>query len=235
VNVSANGKRFASTNPSDRMYSVVDLDSGTLRRWRYERNDSEGAICLSPDGKTVFAGTHGGIVHVWEAETGKKICDFDHVKPVRMLRCSSDGRRLMSGSGTSLRTWDLTTRLFLNEYFVDLAAFDTSARLLATACSEYDYLRLANVDTGKEIRAIYARGHKVSSVALSPDGKWLVSGGGDKTIRMWDVESGKEIRRYVGHDSVVQRLAYAPNGHTFASQGRDGIVLIWDATPRPAE
>jgi WD40 repeat protein len=47
-------------------------------------------------------------------------------------------------------------------------------------------------------------------VAFSPDGKLAVSGGYDKTVRVWEVASGRELHCFSGHDGYVLSVAFAP-------------------------
>ena len=47
----------------------------------------------------------------------------------------------------------------------------------------------------------------VTSVAISSDSKYIVSGSGDKTIKIWDIESGKEIKTLNGHSEGVYSVA----------------------------
>jgi WD40 repeat protein len=47
----------------------------------------------------------------------------------------------------------------------------------------------------------------VHSVAFSPDGKTLVSGSADRTIKLWNVASGKELRTLIGHSDSVNSVA----------------------------
>ncbi len=62
-------------------------------------------------------------------------------------------------------------------------------------------------------------GHRraIRSVAFSPDGRWLVSGAKDNTIKIWDVATGRLLRTLYGHGSPVNALAVSPDGKLLAS------------------
>jgi WD40 repeat protein len=74
-------------------------------------------------------------------------------------------------------------------------------------------------------------GHKgsVRSVAVSPDGNYIVSGSGDKTIRVWDAETGEMIGRPLeGHEGGVTCVAFFPDGKRIASGSEDGTIRVWN-------
>jgi WD40 repeat protein len=74
------------------------------------------------------------------------------------------------------------------------------------------------------------RGHtnEVVAIAVTPDGKTLVSGSLDRTIRLWDLATGKERATFRGHATSILSLALAADGRTLASAGSDGAIKVWD-------
>ncbi|KAJ7843919.1 WD40-repeat-containing domain protein [Mycena olivaceomarginata] len=70
----------------------------------------------------------------------------------------------------------------------------------------------------------------VLSVAFSREGACVVSGSGDKTMRIWDVTMGAKMTKMEGHSDGVLSVAFSPDGARIVSGSRDKTVRIWDAT-----
>jgi WD40 repeat protein len=68
----------------------------------------------------------------------------------------------------------------------------------------------------------------VKGLAFSPDGRHILSGSNDKTVRLWDVASGKELTRLDGHTEGVSNVCFSPDGHFAASGSWDHTVRLWD-------
>ena len=71
-----------------------------------------------------------------------------------------------------------------------------------------------------------------TSIVFSPDGKILVSGSYDATIRLWDIATGEQLHTLEGHTYSITSVAVSPNGSIIASGSFDGTVLLW-AFPLP--
>ena len=77
---------------------------------------------------------------------------------------------------------------------------------------------------------VFENGHTsaVTALAFTADGRWIASGGQDKTIRIWEIATGREQRILTGHTNAITALAFSPNGQELASSSEDGTVRMWD-------
>ena len=156
---------LVSDRGDDKGVTVWDLASGKERH----RLPGAGAdMVLAPDGKSVLI--NDGLLQRWDLATGKPLWpetfEQGHAGEVLSLAFSADGKQLASSSadGTA-RLWDLATGKPLQVWR------NHTPRLT---------LNLPEAMGG------------ATAVALSPDGRWLVSGGSDYQAKVMDVRTGKE-------------------------------------------
>ena len=70
----------------------------------------------------------------------------------------------------------------------------------------------------------------VWSVACSPDGRHIISGSYDRTVRIWDAGTGIAVGDPLkGHTDAVRSVAYSPDGRHIVSGSSDRTIRIWDA------
>ncbi len=105
-------------------------------------------------------------------------------------------------------------------------AYSSNESYLAVASGKAIHLFDATTRTLRRI----LRGHEsyVTSVEFSDDGKYVVSGSGDKTVCVWDVERGELRQRLTGHEGDVNSVGFNDNGKHVVSGSSDTTVSVWD-------
>ncbi|MHC4827615.1 MAG: protein kinase domain-containing protein, partial [Planctomycetota bacterium] len=85
-------------------------------------------------------------------------------------------------------------------------------------------------------RTLVGHRREVSSVAISPDGRRIVTGSEDKTAKVWDATTSQELLTLEGHDGYVLSVAFSPDGQRIVTGGgpwgkgkHPGEVNVWDA------
>jgi WD40 repeat protein/tRNA A-37 threonylcarbamoyl transferase component Bud32 len=198
---------------------------------------------VSPDGRRILSGS--GEMILWDRETTQPIRRFKgHNDRTMTLAISPDGRRALSGgSDKVVRLWDLESGDLSREFhghteWVFSVAFSPDGRLAYSTSGGFDdgawrdgtdsAIRVWDVETGQEVRKL--EGHKgiVWRVALSPDGRHVLSGGSDKASILWDAKTGAEIRRFRGHTARVDWVDFLPDGRRAVSCGDDRTIRLWD-------
>jgi len=86
-----------------------------------------------------------------------------------------------------------------------------------------------DIATGETYKQLQGHLGRIVAIDFSPDGKRLVSGSFDSTVRIWDIESGKEIRQLVGHTGQLSSVMFSPDGKRVITGADDGTVRIWNS------
>lgn len=70
----------------------------------------------------------------------------------------------------------------------------------------------------------------VTSLAFSPDGKWLASGSEDSVVRLWSLEEERrEVKQFTGHRGVISSIAFSPDSRSLASAAlEDNVIRVWN-------
>jgi WD40 repeat protein len=160
-----------------------------------------------------------------------------HEGPVRVVRFTPDGTKLVSGSGYpygdgTIRVWDVKTgkellKIKAHQGNVDNLVLSKDGKLALSASGDKT-AKLWNLETGKLVKSFEGHEKYVTGLALSPDGTTVATGSGDTHIRFFSIETGKEVKKLEGHTGDVRCLAFADEGKTLLSSATDGTVRLWD-------
>jgi WD40 repeat protein/S1-C subfamily serine protease len=197
---------------------------------------------ISPDGGRILSGGADRMVILWDRKTGREIRRFGPAGG-RVLSAlfSPDGRRAFTaGEDKLIRIWDLETGKLLRELkghdeWVFSLAVSPDGRFVYSTSGGPDIwrdgkdsaIRIWETETGREVRKLEGHKGRVLSVAVSPDGRQVLTGG-DTTVILWDATSGKIIRRFSGHTSLLSRVSFLPDGKGAVSSSFDKTIRLWD-------
>merc|ERR550537_1757928 len=88
----------------------------------------------------------------------------------------------------------------------------------------------ADMDGGVGYARKSLNGHSepVSSVVMSSDGQFGLSGSWDKTMRLWDLNTGASVRTFQGHGKDVHSVAFSGDNRQIVSGSRDKTIKLWN-------
>lgn len=206
---------------SDGRHIASGSGDRTIRLWDIQENqciltlaieDGVTTVAISPDNRFVAAGSLDKSVRIWDTQTGVLVerteGEQGHKDSVYSVAFSPDGRNLVSGSlDKTIKMWELNNAGFYN--------------------------RAGNQPkSGKCVKTF--EGHKdfVLSVALTPDGQWVMSGSKDRGVQFWDPATGQAQLMLQGHKNSgksqsTPALARAKSADKFDSHLRRPIALWW--------
>jgi WD40 repeat protein len=189
----------------------------------------------------------------WEWRYVRRLCDNDlltlrgHTASVVSVAFSPDGRRLASVSGEwftsgpgEVKLWDANTGQLLwsrveNTGAMMGVAFSSDGQRVASASVAWSThggeIRCWDTATGDVFKAISGV-PGAFSVASSPDGALLATGGADHKIRLWDAVTCNPMSLLDGHNGSVFGVAFSPDSRLLASGSWDGTARVWDVASR---
>jgi WD40 repeat protein len=203
----------------DRM--VTGAEDGKVRVWEVESAETVlgpiesgheyvHTVIYSPDKSVIGTGGFAdSAVKIWDAETGELLFTIEHDYEVWSLAWTSDGEKLISGSGEvsigifDTDTWEQVATLEGHEGAVLAMSLFQNDRLLASASWDQT-ARLWDLDKNLPVGLALQHEADVISAAISVDGKLLVTSCADNNTWVWDIHT-------VLKDAGLEHLLSIPN------------------------
>ncbi|KAF7927905.1 hypothetical protein EAE99_005282 [Botrytis elliptica] len=204
------GKYVASAS-EDTTWRLWDVETTT--ELLLQEGHSRGVFCLSfnGDGSLLASAGMDSIGRIWDLRTGRTVMILDgHIKPIYALDWSTDGHRVLSGSGDGwVKCWDVRKvastgavgahrsvvsdlRWFKGMDAESLPEKDEKGvgkpRKAGTffVSSGFDKdVKIFSADDWALVQSLSGHTGNVHSCDVGADGKWIVSGGYDRTVKLW--------------------------------------------------
>jgi RNA polymerase sigma factor (sigma-70 family) len=226
VAFSPDGKLLAA-GYDDGSFRLWDTASGEEKRHWHAGVGRARSLTFSPDGKTLATAVlWDGCIRLWDVESGReRSAAQSHHGPITKLRFAADKNTLISaGFDRTVLWWDLATQAprrqftWTTENFIR-SALSPDGNTVAAVGDVYNHeLWLWDVRTGKSVQLSGDHQRQIHSVAFSPDGRLVASGGKDGVIQIWDVRERKEVRQIKGFaaQNSAMSLLFSPDSKTLA-------------------
>ena len=213
---SSDGKLFASSGYGSQNIELWNTETGRkhLHIRLPNRFDHPLAIQFSKDNKIL---TRLGIdtIKQWDVDTGKILSKRFSIYSKSILALTPDGKSFVSGNKDNsggIHIWDVATGLCKDIFNrkVNHSLEKSISKLLGGGTSEKKVWR------------------GVQALALSPDGKTIVSAHDDNSVRLWDMTTRTELITLKEHTEMINAVAFSPDNTTFASGSADNKILLWN-------
>ncbi len=224
--------------------SADNGDPTTIRLWdvaaRAEtappltgHTDEIANLTWSADSTRLISSSFDSTARVWGADGTEQLVLGGHEYGVYDAAWSPDESQILTtGGDNTLRLWDAAAG---GQVRALPSPLSPAIRLIWLAATNQIITFLADgailqVDAATD--AIVQENHEhtagVWSVAWSPDGQLLASGGDDGLVHLWYPATGEEWEYLAAHQYGVSAVAFSTDGSLLASAGGDGFLRIWD-------
>jgi len=202
--LSVNGKEDVLVGTRSGGLKLLDVDSGEIRCEvnAHEREIWDLDIMTTPTTTTIMTGSADQTVKFWEVENTDNETNLVHTRTLQM----KDDVLSVRFSNTT----DLEKKL------VAVSTLDSTVKVFFA-------------DSLKFFLNLY--GHSLPALCMDIDSEddILISGGADKSIKIWGLEFGDTHRTLYGHSDSITCLKFAKRSHLFFSASKDKTIRYWDA------
>ncbi|BBD63018.1 WD repeat protein (plasmid) [Nostoc sp. HK-01] len=255
LNLSSNGQVFASGS-DDKTIKLWNPATGALIRTLTGHKERIKSILITPDNQTLISTSFDNTIRFWNIQTGSEVRIIGEKTGVSAMLLTPDGQTLISGSGDgTIKFRNLKTRKIDRILKVEttVLAINRDGKTLYSGGENGGKIRVWNLVTGKQQNSFTPplprkedlisgseRASAPITLAVSNDGKMLLSGGYDdsfqsggvrttdgKSFKAWELTTGKLVHN-LSLGTSIDALIISPDNKTFVTGGLGREIVVRD-------
>ncbi|MSR64890.1 MAG: serine/threonine protein kinase [Verrucomicrobiae bacterium] len=233
VAISPNGRWGLSGSDTIRLW---DLSSGQcLRTFKGHKRDAS-SVAISADGRWGLSGSYDRSLCLWELGTGVP----GRLAVTRPWSTDQAGENQavfqakLAGAQRAAAAGQIAEALALTGQARAIPGRGQSATARDVLAQLGKWARKLSLSSAQCVRTVPGHSNRVSSVAISPDSRWGLSGSWDSillnkdNILLCDLSSGQRLRAFQGHTSSVHSVVISPDGRWALSGSSDATLRLWE-------
>lgn len=216
-------------------------------------------IVFSNDSKFLLTGSDREDITIWNVATGKKVRQLANSKEKDdQIVMSPNDKYVALKNDDSLHIYNFSTgrKIFTvaSEYLEYYAIHFSPNSKYILLPGKYNTCEMWNVVTGKKVQTFKGYLNQKNTdglsytytnwthqnilrylsmkntIAISPDGKYVVKGKVDSVSQLINIKTGRIEKTFVGHHKTVYTFDFSPDGKQLLTAGGDGDIKLWDVT-----
>ena len=234
VCMSADGRRALSGGyDKDKTLKLWEVATGRCLRTFAGLRNGVFDVCMSTDGRFALSGGSENTLKLWEVAGNVASLSAPTelsrlVTSAAVASASESYRHYFEAGREALTHGEAVAALRAFREARSQPGFQRDRQVLAEYARLYPLLRHGRLVGGWEARAFEGHAGGVGSACLSADGRFALSGSGDKTLKLWEVETGKCVCTFEGHTSNVESVCLSADGRFALSGSGDKTLKLWE-------
>jgi WD40 repeat protein/serine/threonine protein kinase len=228
-------ERFVISASRDKTLRLWDIETTRCLRTFTGHQKGVTSLTITPDGQFVVSGSDDSSLRLWRLELDAP----PHEATIQVCRQKSHSevqsstqrfRQQIAWAQAALETGKTVTAYKYLTHARSIPGYERAPELLTLNAT------LSKTLPRKSLRGKWLlwtfKGHSagITAVAITPNGRFAVSGSNDATLRMWDLITAKCTRIFKGHKKSITATVISPDGRFVVSGSEDTTLRLWDLT-----
>lgn len=201
------------------------------------RGRAVNAMTLSNNEKFLLSGGEDGAVRLWAIRTKEMVAHFkEHKSRVSQIALFSDDVHAISCSqDRSFLCWDLQSERRISTHTQRTGGINSVAlscdESVVITCGKEQSVTFWDLRQSNPVQSIYPahEGEATCIGVMHNNQNLFVTGGTDKTVRLWDMRTCRSVGKNMGHSTSVTACHFSPDDRQVVTTADDGGVFIWNA------
>jgi WD40 repeat protein/serine/threonine protein kinase len=224
---------FTVSGSFDRTLRLWKLTTGKCLRTFDGHEKGVTTVATTPDGRFAVSGSEDKTLRLWNLdleapryEATIQVCRQKNFGEIQLS--TKQFRKRMAWAKAAWETGKVATAYKYLTQARTISGYERAPESLALNADIGRILPRKDLQGGWLLLTLEGHDEEITAVAITPDGRFAMSGSKDSTLRLWELATAKCLRTFKGHEQGVTAVAVTPDGRFVVSGSEDKTLRLWD-------